>query len=87
MRYRRRPSEVEAIRWDDDTARHMPPWLTGYVDDGMLGLDKRGLYGASPDGSRIYVCVGDYIVNDDGNISIMPSDAFEREYEVVRHLA
>lgn len=90
MKYRRKPSVVEAFRFTADAEIDSPEWFAKAVQDDSVFIDR-----CITDGTmRVYGCtvysrtgklkakVGDWIVSEvSGEIRPLKEKQFEREYE------
>ncbi len=90
MKYRKKPIEVEAFRFTNDTDVIAPKWFTQAVIDEKVWIDRSlvdghmHIYGCtiSTLGGRMHAKLGDYIVRSpDGGLCPCKPDVFRREYE------
>lgn len=84
--YRRRPPEVDAIRFDGFNGAEVAQWCGGRV---VMGDDQPHAVLVAVGQSRISAWVGDYVVREvgpDGGTRFWPmkGTVFEWAYELVR---
>ena len=91
MKYRRKPVEIEAFKFDGDIMTSdgkycVPEWAVNALNDYVLFFkDDDELYLKCADGYVVHVCVGDYIILDVqyGGFLVCWSGLFEEVYELV----
>lgn len=90
MRYRKKPVEIEAFRFNADSERTAPKWFAEAVTDETVWIDR-----SMQDGhAKVYGCtiktlegkmhakIGDYIIRGvNGELYPCKSDIFQKTYE------
>lgn len=93
MKYRAKPTIVEAFRFDTDAEVTAPLWFGAMVQEEAVYIDRviedggTRVYGctiSTPQG-RIRAKVGDFIIREDtGSVRILKPSQFKQQYEKVR---
>lgn len=90
MKYRRKPVEIEAFKFDGDMMTsdgkyYVPEWAVNALNSNVLFFEDDGeLYLRCEDGYIEHVYVGDYIILDvRGVLFVYEPDVFEKMYELV----
>lgn len=90
MKYRRKPVEIEAFKFDGDMMTsdgkyYVPEWAVNALNNNVLFFEDDGeLYLRCEAGCIEHVYVCDYIIRDvRGVLFVYEPDVFEKMYELV----
>ncbi len=89
MRYRRKPTEVDAFQLSADAEMIAPDWFTQAVIDEKIEIDRSLLDGAvhvygctiRTAAGRVKAKIGDYIIRDGNQIYPCKPKIFAKAYE------
>ena len=83
MRYRQKPTIVEAFQWTKST-EGWPSWLDEALQSGTLIIRRDGIAQIRVHGGYVFCDVGVWIVKGaGGQLSICPAALFKATYEPV----